>query len=81
MPPSRKIAPIIDSYIFPSKFLTTFLAQMDGLEFPIAIGVLYCNPSDTYEGAVHNQIMDEKKVHPSPSINDLLRSGPTWTVD
>ena len=64
-----------------NKFLATLLAQMDGLEFPIAIGVLYCSPTDNYEGAVHNQILDEKKAHPSPSINDLLKSGPTWTVD
>jgi len=64
-----------------NKFLATLLAQMDGREFPIAIGVLYCNPSDTYEGAVHKQILDEKKARPSPNINDLLRSGPTWVVD
>jgi 2-oxoglutarate ferredoxin oxidoreductase subunit beta len=54
---------------------------MEGPNFPVAIGVLYCNPSNTYEDAVHAQISAEKKAHPSTNINDLLRSGPTWTVD
>ena len=64
-----------------NKVLATLLAQMEGPNFPVAIGVLYCNPSNTYEGAVHAQIAAEKKAHPSTNINDLLRSGPTWTVD
>ena len=64
-----------------NKILATLLAQMEGPNFPVAIGVLYCNPSNTYEDAVHAQIAAEKKAHPSTNINDLLRSGPTWTVD
>ena len=64
-----------------NKVLATLLAQMEGPNFPVAIGVLYCNPSNTYEDAVHAQIAAEKKAHPSTNINDLLRSGPTWTVD
>ena len=64
-----------------NKVLATLLAQMEGPNFPVAIGVLYCNPSNTYEDAVHAQIAAEKKAHPSININDLLRSGPTWTVD
>ena len=62
------------------KMLATLLAQMEGQEFPVAIGVLYCNPSDTYEDAVHAQITAAKKKYPSPNLNDLLRSGPTWSV-
>jgi len=64
-----------------NKVLATLLAQMEGPNFPVAIGVLYCNPSNTYEDGVHAQIAAEKKAHPSTNINDLLRSGPTWTVD
>ena len=64
-----------------NKVLATLLAQMEGPNFPVAIGVLYCNPSNTYEDAVHAQIAAEKKAHPSTNINDLLRSGLTWTVD
>jgi len=63
-----------------NKNLATLLAQMEGHYFPVAIGVLYCNPSDTYEDAVHAQITAAKKENPPPNVNDLLRSGPTWTV-
>ena len=63
-----------------NKVLATLLAQMEGPNFPVAIGVLYCNPSDTYEDAVHAQISAAKKANPPTTINDLLRSGPTWTV-
>jgi 2-oxoglutarate/2-oxoacid ferredoxin oxidoreductase subunit beta len=63
-----------------NKILATLLAQMEGTNFPVAIGVLYCNPSGTYEDAVHAQISDAKKANPPTTINDLLRSGPTWTV-
>jgi len=64
-----------------NKILATLLAQMEGTNFPVAIGVLYCVGSDTYEDAVHAQINSEKKANPATSINDLLRSGPTWNVD
>ena len=63
-----------------NKVLATLLAQMEGTNFPVAIGVLYCNPSGTYEDAVHAQISAAKKATPPTTINDLLRSGPTWTV-
>jgi 2-oxoglutarate ferredoxin oxidoreductase subunit beta len=64
-----------------NQVLATLLAQMESPIFPVAIGVLYCNPSGTYEEAVHAQVQAEKKAQPSPKINDLLRSGPTWVVD
>ena len=63
-----------------NKILATLLAQMEGTNFPVAIGVLYCNPSSTYEDAVHAQISAAKKANPPTTINDLLRSAPTWTV-
>jgi 2-oxoglutarate ferredoxin oxidoreductase subunit beta len=63
-----------------NKILATLLAQMEGNNFPVAIGVLYCNPSSTYEDAVHAQISAAKKANPPTTINDLLRSAPTWTV-
>jgi 2-oxoglutarate ferredoxin oxidoreductase subunit beta len=63
-----------------NKILATLLAQMEGPNFPVAIGVLYCDPSDTYDDAVHAQLTAAKKENPSPNVNDLLRSGTTWTV-
>jgi 2-oxoglutarate ferredoxin oxidoreductase subunit beta len=64
-----------------NQVLAHLLAEMNSPNFPVAIGVLYCNPSDTYEGAVRDQIQTAKKAHPSPKLNDLLRNGSTWLVD
>jgi 2-oxoglutarate ferredoxin oxidoreductase subunit beta len=64
-----------------NKILATLLAQMEAPSFPVAIGVLYCISSETYEDAVHAQVEAEKEAHPNPNIDDLLRSGPTWIVD
>jgi len=64
-----------------NKILATLLAQMEAPAYPVAIGVLYCDPAETYESAVHAQVEAEKKAHPSPNLNDLLNSAPTWTVE
>ncbi len=56
------------------------LAQMEPPKFPMAMGVLYCNPAPSYESAVMAQIEDAKKRLPSADINALLRRGTTWTV-
>ena len=64
-----------------NKSLATLLAHMESPAFPVAIGVLYCDPAETYEDAVHAQLEAEIKAHPKPNMNELLRSGPTWTVE
>ena len=64
-----------------NKSLATLLAHMESPAFPVAIGVLYCDPAETYEAAVHAQVDAEKKAHPKPDLNELLRSGPTWTIE
>ena len=64
-----------------NKMMATLLAHMQPPNFPVAIGVLYCNPAPTYESAVHEQIMDVVKSSPNADLDILLRSGPTWTVD
>jgi 2-oxoglutarate ferredoxin oxidoreductase subunit beta len=64
-----------------SKVLATLLAQMEAPLFPVAIGVLYCDPAETYETAVHAQVEAEMKAHPTPNVDDLLRSVQTWTVE
>ncbi len=48
---------------------------------PVAVGVLYCDPAPTYEAAVAEQAAAARAKGPLPSLNDLLRSGHTWTVD
>lgn len=64
-----------------NKMMAFLLANMQPPNFPVAIGVLYCNPAPTYDSAVHAQIADEVKKSPGADIDTLLRSGPTWTVE
>ncbi|MBT5667444.1 MAG: 2-oxoacid:ferredoxin oxidoreductase subunit beta [Rhodospirillaceae bacterium] len=59
--------------------LANLLAAMEPPNFPVAIGVIYCNPGPTYVESVHKQ--NEKARSKSGSINDLLRSGHTWRND
>ena len=64
-----------------NKLVATLLVEMERPAFPVAIGVLYCNPSETYDGAVRNQIELAQSKGGKPDLNALMRSGPTWTVD
>lgn len=63
-----------------NKVLATLLAGMQGPDFPVAIGVLYCDPAPSYEQSIEAV----KKSAPSKhggDLNALLRSGHTWQVD
>lgn len=62
------------------KILATMLASMDTDQLPVALGVLYCNPADTYEKDVLSQVDDAVAKDPNASLDDLLRSGHTWKV-
>ena len=64
-----------------NRTLAGWLALMEAPEFPVAIGVLYCDPMESYEAAVGRQIEDAKKKTPQASLNSLLQSGHTWTVE
>ena len=64
-----------------NKVLATLLAQMEAPNFPVAIGVLFCDPAETYETAVNDQLESQKRQNQNPSVNELIRSGATWTVD
>ena len=60
--------------------LATLLANAQPPDFPMALGVLYCNPATPYEIAVEGQIEEAKSRAPEASLNALLRRGHTWTV-
>ena len=64
-----------------NKVLATLLAQMEAPNFPVAIGILFCDPAETYETAVNDQLESQKRQNQNPSVNELIRSGATWTVD
>jgi 2-oxoglutarate/2-oxoacid ferredoxin oxidoreductase subunit beta len=59
--------------------LANLLAAMEPPHFPVAIGVIYCNPGPTYVESVREQAGAVGR--PAKNINDLLRSGHTWRND
>jgi 2-oxoglutarate ferredoxin oxidoreductase subunit beta len=61
--------------------LAMMLAQMEPSEFPVAMGVLYCDPAPTYDSQVHQQIDDAVAKKGAGNIADLLRRGHTWEVN
>jgi len=56
------------------------LVEMRFGAFPVALGVLYCDPRPTYEAAVHDQNEAVAKQRGTPDLDKLLRQGQTWTV-
>lgn len=60
--------------------LATLLATMEPPVFPVALGVLYCNPGPSYEAALAAQAGQAETGAPKASLNALLRRGHTWTV-
>ncbi len=63
-----------------NKMLAMLLCDMWYPEFPVALGVLYCNPTKSYDEAVHDQLVEIRQVSPPESLNDMLRKGRTWTI-
>ncbi len=62
-----------------SKVIAQLLIDMEFGSFPIALGVIYCDPAPTYDGAVSAQ----NKTASSGKKRDLqalLGSGETWSV-
>ena len=63
-----------------NKMLAMMLADMQQPEYPVALGVLYCDPAKPYDEAVHEQLAEIEKSAPAGTLNDMLRKGRTWTV-
>ena len=64
--------------------LAQMLAAMEP-PMPVAMGVLYCNPAQSYERQVHDQIEATRTRQglgegEKPTIDALLKSGHTWTI-
>ena len=64
-----------------NRTLATMLAEMEGPEFPVALGVLFCAPAISYEDAVEAQTKQITGDRPKRTVNELLRSGKTWRVE
>jgi len=61
-----------------NRTLAEMLVALEPPEFPVALGVLYCNPGPSYERDVYAQIAAAGE--PVGDLNALLRAGRTWTI-
>jgi hypothetical protein len=43
--------------------------------------VIYCNPGDIFDDAVHEQVNQAKDSGSTKDLNEILRASNTWTVD
>ena len=64
-----------------NRVLADLLAAMQPPEFPVALGVLYCDPAPTYESGVFGQVDEARATQPAGEVAELLRKGPTWVVE
>ena len=62
------------------KSIAQLLIDMPFGRFPMALGVIYCNPTPAFDGAVVEQ-NDKAKAGKTRELNALLRKGDTWSVD
>ncbi len=64
-----------------NRLLAQMLAAMEPPEFPVALGVLYCDPAPSYEQQITGEIAAARKANPQADLNALLRAGPTWVKE
>ncbi len=67
-----------------NKVMAQMLVELKYPDFPEPIGVIYCNPVESYETDVYEQRSTvrgtAKESQVSSDINALIRKGHTWTV-
>ena len=64
-----------------NKSVAYMLIEMPFPGFPVALGVIYCDPAPTYDDAVEAQTAAVLAKKPAkPDFDALLRQGQTWTV-
>jgi 2-oxoglutarate/2-oxoacid ferredoxin oxidoreductase subunit beta len=63
-----------------SRAIAFLLADMPFGLFPMALGVLYCDPAPSFESVVVAQNAEIAAKRGAPDLNKLLRTGQTWTV-
>jgi 2-oxoglutarate/2-oxoacid ferredoxin oxidoreductase subunit beta len=64
----------------PNPGIQYMLANMKYPEYPVALGVIRSVDGSTYETAVKEQIEQVKKSSRIKNVDDLLKSGSTWSV-
>lgn len=63
-----------------NRTLAGLLARMTPPAMPVALGVLYCDPTPSYERQVAALVDAATAGRKAPDLNALLRRGHTWTV-
>lgn len=64
-----------------NRVLAMLLSGMEPPAFPVAMGVIYCNPAPSYETAVHAQVKESLEKKGPGDLAKLLNRGHTWTVE
>ncbi|MDP7668869.1 MAG: 2-oxoacid:ferredoxin oxidoreductase subunit beta [Rhodospirillales bacterium] len=62
------------------RVLALMLAELAPPAFPMALGVLYCDPAESFDAALAAQMEHAKAEAPDADVNALLRQGHTWRV-
>ncbi len=60
--------------------LAAMLARMPFPEFPIALGVLFCRDTESYDERLGQQMRAAQEKGGAGDLKKLLNSGETWTV-
>jgi 2-oxoglutarate ferredoxin oxidoreductase subunit beta len=63
-----------------NRVLAGLLGAMRNPDFPVAVGVLYCEDAEAYDAAVYKQVEAARAGSGPADMNALLRGGATWTV-
>ena len=64
-----------------SRTLATALLSLAPPAFPVALGVIYCDPGTSYEDAVYHQIGSTELSTADGDLNEVLRAGQTWVAE
>ncbi len=62
-----------------SKTIAQLLIDMPADGFPLALGVIYCDPMPTFDGAM-TALNQKVAATRTPDLQKLLRSGETWSI-
>ena len=71
---------VIESDILVHYETNKMLSSMEPPHSPVALGVIYCDPTTNYDKAVYDQIDAAKTKSSDADLNSLLRQGHTWKV-
>lgn len=64
----------------PSNFLHQQLAMMDGMELPLAIGIIRDVEAPVYNEEVERQVREVQAAHGFDSLRSMILAGDTWEV-